>query len=55
MGIASINKSKNWFLEKTDKVDNSLEKLINIKKVKVQMNTGGTKLPHQWWTLYPEC
>lgn len=32
MGIASISKIKTWFLEKTDKVDKCLAKLINIKK-----------------------
>ena len=30
--IAKINKAKNWFFEKINKIDKSLAKLINKKK-----------------------
>lgn len=48
MGIASINKTKTWFFEKTEKVDKPLAKLTNVKRVKVQMNTVAppAKNPH---------
>ena len=36
--IAKINKTKNWFFEKINKIDKPLARLINIKREKTQTN-----------------
>ena len=37
--IAKINKTKNWFFEKINKVDKSLARLIKKKREKTQINS----------------
>ena len=36
--VAKINKTKNWFFEKINKIDKSLARLIEKKRVKNQIN-----------------
>ena len=36
--IAKINKTKDWFFEKIDKIDKSLARTINKKRKKTQIN-----------------
>ena len=36
--IAKINKSKNWFFEKINKIDKPLARLIKKKREKTQIN-----------------
>ena len=36
--IAKINKTKGWFFEKINKIDNPLARLINKKREKTQIN-----------------
>ena len=36
--IAKINKTKSWFLEKINKIDKSLARLIKKKREKTQIN-----------------
>ena len=36
--IAKINKTKSWFLEKINKTDQPLARLINKKREKTQIN-----------------
>ena len=37
--IAKINKSKTWFLEKINKIDKPLARLIKKRREKTQINT----------------
>ena len=37
--IANINKTKSWFLEKINKIDKPLARLIKKKREKTQINT----------------
>ena len=36
--IAKINKTKSWFFEKINKIDNPLSRLIKKKREKTQIN-----------------
>ena len=36
--VVKINKTKSWFLEKTDKIDKPLARLIKKKREKTQIN-----------------
>ena len=36
--IAKINKTKSWFFEKINKIDNTLDRLVKKKRERIQIN-----------------
>ena len=43
--IAKINKTERWFIEKINKIDNPLARLIKKKREKTQINSRGWDTP----------